>query len=93
MNCLHCKKEIEPCGNNPCQIGNGYIHVGSLTHFCKNDKIAIPESEGLLEAVRNLYYAAVWTSDRLSTEEEAALWVAVRDAAGFAPGSSPKRKA
>jgi hypothetical protein len=42
----------------------------------------------LLEAVRDLYYAAVWSADR--PVDEAKLWTAVRDAAGFPPGQSPK---
>lgn len=41
----------------------------------------------LLAAVRELYYAAVWQADR--PVDEAALWTAVRDAAGFNPGRSP----
>jgi hypothetical protein len=44
----------------------------------------------LLEAIRELYYSAVWTSDRLSALEEARLWEAVRDAAHFPKGHSPK---
>ena len=42
----------------------------------------------LIEAVRNLYYAAVWHPDRPVDEED--LWTAVRNAAGFKPGKSPK---
>lgn len=42
----------------------------------------------LKQAVEALYYAAYWASDRLSSEEEKALWTAVRDAAGLAPGDS-----
>lgn len=44
--------------------------------------------QALLDAVRNLYYAAVWHADR--PVDEAALWTAVRDAAGLTPGNSPK---
>ena len=44
--------------------------------------------EGLREALRSLYYAAVWHADR--PVDEQALWTAVRDAAGFAPGKSPE---
>jgi hypothetical protein len=42
----------------------------------------------LLEPVRNLYYAAVWHADR--PVDEIGLWTAVRAAAGFEPGTSPK---
>ena len=42
----------------------------------------------LREAVRKLYYAAVWHADR--PVDEKALWEAVRDAAGFDLGLSPK---
>jgi hypothetical protein len=42
----------------------------------------------LLDAVHKLYYAAVWTPDR--PVDAQALWTAVRDAAGFTPGRSPK---
>lgn len=42
----------------------------------------------LIEAVRALYYAGVWHCDR--PVDEAALWEAVRDAAGFEPGHSPE---
>lgn len=41
----------------------------------------------LRSAVKDLYYAAVWHADR--PVDEQALWVAVRDAAGFKPGKSP----
>jgi hypothetical protein len=42
----------------------------------------------LIEAVSKLYYAAHWIPDR--NVDSTALWTAVRDAAGFAPGSAPK---
>lgn len=42
----------------------------------------------LRRAVSDLYYAGVWKCDR--PVDEAALWIAVRDAAGFKPGESPK---
>lgn len=42
----------------------------------------------LTEAVRNLYYAAVWHADRPVDAE--GLWTAVRDAAGFEPSQSPE---
>jgi hypothetical protein len=42
----------------------------------------------LRNAVRALYYSAVWHPDRPVNEIE--LWTAVRDAAGFAKGNSPK---
>lgn len=45
-------------------------------------------NDRLREAVRSLYYAARWNADR--PVDEAALWEAVRDAAGFEPGASPK---
>lgn len=41
----------------------------------------------LRNAVRALYYSAVWHADR--PVDEQALWTAVRDAAGFAKGNSP----
>lgn len=41
----------------------------------------------LIEAVRALYYAAVWTPDR--DIDAARLWSDVRDAAGFEHGNSP----
>lgn len=44
--------------------------------------------EVLLNAVRNLYYSAHWTPDRPVDSEK--LWTAVRDAAGFPKGNSPK---
>ncbi len=42
----------------------------------------------LLDAVTELYYAAVWHADRPVDAE--GLWTAVRDAAGFEPGQSPE---
>jgi hypothetical protein len=42
----------------------------------------------LRNAVRALYYSAVWHADR--PVDEQALWIAVRDAAGFKPGGSPE---
>lgn len=50
-----------------------------------------PAPQSLLAAVRSLYYAGVWRCDRLV--DEAALWIAVRDAAGFKVGESPNREA
>lgn len=44
--------------------------------------------QDLRKAVEKLYYAAVWHADR--PVDEVALWVAVRDAAGFKPGKSPQ---
>jgi hypothetical protein len=44
----------------------------------------------LQRAVRDLYYAAAWKSDRLAGEREAKLWTNVRDAAGFESSGSPK---
>jgi hypothetical protein len=44
--------------------------------------------ETLRNAVRNLYYAAHWTPDR--PVDAVQLWTAVRDAAGFPTGNSPK---
>lgn len=43
----------------------------------------------LREAVRRVYYAAHWTPDRAVDAVE--LWTAVRDAAGFPSGNSPKQ--
>ena len=42
----------------------------------------------LLDAIRELYYAAHWTPDRPVDADR--LWAAVRDAAGFTPGNAPK---
>ena len=54
----------------------------------KSQPAIYDESSNLYLAVRNLYYAAVWTADR--PVDSQALWTAVRDAAGFTPGKSPK---
>jgi hypothetical protein len=51
-------------------------------------KPEVTEFDILKDAVKNLYYSAVWHADR--TVDEAALWTAVRDAAGLTPGRSPK---
>lgn len=45
------------------------------------------EDSNLRDAVRVLYYAAHWTPDR--PVDEAGIWTAVRDAAGFPHGNSP----
>jgi hypothetical protein len=50
--------------------------------------VAKHETNTLLDAVRKLYYAAVWHADR--PVDEQALWTAIRDAAGFKPGGSPE---
>jgi len=42
----------------------------------------------LREAIGALYYVGVWHCDR--PVNEAGLWEAVRDAAGFPTGSSPR---
>jgi cyclopropane fatty-acyl-phospholipid synthase-like methyltransferase len=42
----------------------------------------------LKAAVEALYYSAYWASDRLSEEQENALWIELRDAAGFEPGQT-----
>ena len=44
----------------------------------------------LIEAIRNLYYAAHWTPDR--PVDVVKLWTDVRDAAGFKPGGSPVQR-
>jgi hypothetical protein len=51
-------------------------------------KPEVTEFDKLQYAVKNLYYSAVWHPDR--PVDEQALWTAVRDAAGFAPGKSPE---
>lgn len=58
--------------------------------FTGEAKMAVSkrETNTLIEAVRELYYTAVWHADR--PVDEARLWAAVRDAAGFKPGSSPQ---
>jgi hypothetical protein len=56
-----------------------------LTEY-HNAAVSAPDSK-LIEAVRALYYAAVWHPDR--PVDAAALWTTVRDAAGFEPGQSP----
>lgn len=42
--------------------------------------------QSLRRAVRRLYYAAYWKADRKVDEDK--LWTAVRDAAGFKPGTA-----
>lgn len=42
--------------------------------------------ENLTGAVRELYFSAYWHADR--PVDEAALWTAVRDAAGIQPGQT-----
>ena len=42
----------------------------------------------LRDAVEKLYYAANWSADRPC--DGVKLWTDVRDAAGFAPGNSPR---
>jgi hypothetical protein len=51
-------------------------------------KPEVTEFDILQDAVKNLYYSAAWHADR--PVDEAALWTAVRDAAGLTPGRSPK---
>jgi hypothetical protein len=66
---------------------------------------ALQSFKNLRDAVRTLYYSANWTPDRplhrteINTDEGTAtevpidageLWTAVRDAAGFPKGNSPK---
>jgi hypothetical protein len=45
----------------------------------------------LKAAVEAIYYGAYWASDRLSTEQEDALWKELRDAAGLQPGQTAVR--
>lgn len=52
------------------------------------DKMYQEKYDKLKEAVRNLYYAAHWSPDR--PVDDAKLWEAVRDAAGFDKGNAPK---
>jgi hypothetical protein len=47
-------------------------------------KPEVTEFDILQDAVKNLYYSAVWHADR--PVDEAVLWTAVRDAAGLTPG-------
>jgi len=51
-------------------------------------KPTVTEFDILKDAVKNLYYSAVWHADR--PVDEQTLWTAVRDAAGFTPGKSPE---
>ena len=46
------------------------------------------EHDKLVDAVRAVYYAAHWSADRPCDAQK--LWTDLRDAAGFAPGGSPK---
>lgn len=59
------------------------------TSFSAPGSYAISYNQDLLTAARNLYTAAYWTPDR--PVDSAALWEALRDAAGTAPGNSPKK--
>lgn len=55
-----------------------------------SDMTTATELNILRNAVRALYYSAVWHADRPVNEQE--LWTAVRDAAGFAKGCSPEER-
>jgi hypothetical protein len=50
--------------------------------------VLFAEYDRITAAVKALYYAAIWHADR--PVDELALWTAVRDAAGFSSGDSPK---
>jgi hypothetical protein len=63
-----------------------------MENMVERDEIQDATNEAQLkllhDAVQALYYAAVWHADR--PVDEQGLWTAVRDAAGFKPGKSPK---
>lgn len=63
-----------------------------MENMVERDEVQDATNEAQLALLRNaveaLYYAGVWHADR--TVDEQALWTAVRDAAGFRPGKSPK---
>jgi len=59
-----------------------------LDKFPERFAALVPASD-LAEAVEKLYFAAHWTPDREC--DAAALWTAVRDAAGIAPGQTTER--
>ena len=46
--------------------------------------------ERLLNAVKAIYYADSWRSNKLGKQKDKELWTELRDAAGFEPGHSPK---
>jgi hypothetical protein len=54
-----------------------------------NERKAVDLIEKMHEAVAALYFAAYWHPDR--KVDEAALWTAVRDAAGIKPGQTGER--
>lgn len=73
---------------------NGLVSKAAFNHSDKftNDVRAIVhpvEKPTLQEAVKELYYAAVWHADR--DVDEFKLWEAVRDAAGFEKGNAPTK--
>lgn len=45
----------------------------------------------LRKAVKQLYYSAVWSSDRLTPTVEKQMWTELKEAADFPDGNSPNR--
>jgi hypothetical protein len=66
-----------------------------MEKMVERDEVQDATNEAQLTLLRNaveaLYYAAVWHADRRVDEQ--ALWMTVRDAAGFRPGRGPKEVA
>lgn len=61
--------------------------VGEIIEECGGSRITLATRLGKLRrAVEALYFSAYWHPDR--KVDEAALWTAVRDAAGIVPGQT-----
>ena len=56
-------------------------------------KVAPDKLAALRAAISAVYYGYRWTCPTLDAAEQARLWEAVRDAAGFTPGDTKKLEA
>lgn len=64
------------------------LSVASVASVATAVASASGSESKLTDAIKALYYSAVWHADR--PVDEKALWKAVRDAAGFEPGNAPE---
>lgn len=79
-------RELKDCYSINTNEQDVAIARAALEAAVAQDRACTP-TEKLIEAVRDLYYAAHWTPDR--DVDAIALWTAVRDAAGFEAGHAP----
>ena len=81
--CTHSWHDSQPVPQLVATLPQGYCCWDAIdgTGKCQHE---------LINSVRDIYYSACWSSDRLDSATEQRMWTRLRDAAGFEKGNSPK---